>query len=111
MTITAPNRNRQLNYAIRWFFVGIIGCAVLSVGLYNTMVTVRRTVNEKMKLVETLKVENTQLKNTFYTILDTRTLTKAAERLGYVRDVNPSYITFLADGTTRQDGPTVSVRR
>ncbi len=111
MTISAPNHNRQLDYAIRWLFIGIIVCAVMSIGLYNKMVTIRRVVTEKTKQIETLKVENTQLKNTFYTILDTRTLTKAAERLGYVRDVNPSYITFLADGSARQEGPTVSVRQ
>ncbi len=111
MTISAPNRNHQLNCAIRWLLVGLVFFAVIIMNFYNNMVIVRRTVAEKSKNLEILKVENTKLKNDFYTLLDTRTLTKAAERLGYVRDGNPSYLTILADGTVRQDAPAVSVRR
>jgi len=110
MTITATSNNRRLNCAIRWLLVGIVGFTIVGVNLYNNMIEVRRAVAERTKSIELLKSENTKLKNNYYTLLDTRTLTKAAERLGYVRDSNPSYLNFLADGSARQDSATVSLR-
>jgi hypothetical protein len=111
MTITAPNRERQLTYAMRWLLFGIVVLVVISVSFYNKTVTLRRFVAAQEKAVDTLKLQNAQLKNSFYSVLDTKTLVAAGERLGYVRDNNPSYLTFRADGTAVENGPSVSLRQ
>ena len=110
MTIAAPNRNRQLICAMRWCFVGIAGLSMLIAVLYNQTVSLRRAISQETKLVDDLKLENAKLKNSFYAVLDTRTLVAAAERLGYVRDNNPSYLTFRADGTAAQNDSSVSIK-
>lgn len=105
MTIAAPNRDRQMTFAMRWLLVGIIVFGFVAVGLNNKTVTLRRLVSAKEKIVDELKLQNAQLKNSFYAVLDTRTLVSAAERLGYVKDGTPSYLTFRSDGTAEQDTP------
>lgn len=109
MTITAPNTNRQLNYLMRWLVVGIAILAIFGISAHGTMVKLRRAVSEKTKQLEELRLANAQLKNEYYTALDTRTLLAAGERLGYLRDNNPTYLTFRADGTPA-NGPSVSLR-
>ena len=110
MTITAPNRNRQLNYLMRWFFVGIVVLCTMSIGLYNKTVALRRAVSVVSKTIDDLKLENAQLKNAYYAVLDTHTLISTAERLGYVKDSNPGYLTFRTDGTAAQDDSSVSLQ-
>lgn len=110
MTIVATNHNRHLTYAIRWLLVGIALMAMVSVGVYNSTVALRRSVAQKAKAIESLKMEQAELKNTFYGALETKSLVAAAERLGYVRDGSPSYLTLAADGTARQDATATSLR-
>lgn len=74
-----------------------------SIFLYNRMVDGRQRASQYVKSVDTLKVENTKLKNDLYTLIDSRSLTIAVERLGYIKDSNPGYLTFLADGSVRDD--------
>lgn len=110
MTISSPNHDRQLSYVMRWLFVGIIAAAVVSIGIYNKTVALRRAVAAGTQRVEQLKLKNAELKNTYFSSLDNRTLVSVVERLGYVRDNTPLYLTFRADGTAVQDGPAVSLR-
>ena len=110
MTIAATNHNRRLTYVVRWLLAGITLMAILSVGVYNSTVALRRGADQKAKTIESLKTEQAELKNTFYGALETKSLVAAAERLGYVRDGNPSYLTLAADGTARQDATATSLR-
>lgn len=105
MTIAPPNHDRRMNCAMRWLLVGIIVFGFIAAGFNSEMVTLRRVVSAKAKVVDELKLQNAQLKNSFYAVLDTRTLVSAAERLGYVKDGTPSYLTFRSDGTAEQDAP------
>ena len=96
---------------MRWCLVGFIGLCMVCVVLYNQTVELKHGISQESKLVDNLKIQNAQLKNSFYAVLDTHTLVAAAERLGYVRDNNPSYLTFRADGTAAQDsGSSVSLK-
>ena len=110
MTIAAPNRNRQLAYTMRWLMVGIVSLCIVSIGLYNRTNELKRGISEKAKIVEVSKLKNAELKNAFYAAIDTKALVSAGQRLGYVRDNNPSYLTLYADGTAPQDGSSVSLK-
>jgi hypothetical protein len=110
MTIATPNRDRQLACIMNWLFVGIVIASVVCVGFYNSTVEMRRAVSRKAKAVEVLKLEGAELKNSFYAVLDTPTLVAAAERLGYVKDNTPSYVSFAADGSATFGGSSVSLR-
>ncbi len=103
MTIATPNRDRQLTYAMRWLFVGVVVFGSIVVVLNNKTVTLHRLVAQKEKIVDQLKLQNAQLKNSFYAVLDTRTLVATAEKMGYVKDSAPAYLTFRSDGTAEQD--------
>jgi hypothetical protein len=110
MTIATPNRDRQLACMMNWLFVGIIIASVICIGFYNSTVEMRRSVSRKGKVVEALKLEGAELKNSFYAVLDTPTLVAAAERLGYVKDGAPLYVSFAADGTATRSSASVSLR-
>lgn len=79
------------------------GCLVL-VMCYDQGTSARREVSVLTKQVEALKTTNTALKNQLYGLIDTRTVTMQVERLGYIKDSNPAYVTLFADGSVREDG-------
>ncbi len=108
MTISHSNPTRYATGAIRILLGVIVISCLSSIFLYNRMVQARRADNQITKVVDQLKVENAKLKNDLYTMIDGRSLTMHAERLGYIKDSNPAYITFLADGSVRE-GATVSL--
>lgn len=109
MTISHSSPIRYFSSAIKYLVIAIIMCALALIFLYNRMVTARAVVKETSKKLELLTTENAKLKNELFTLIDTRALTMNVQRLGYIKDSNPTYLTFLADGSVRE-GTKVSVR-
>ena len=90
--------------------VGIFGFIILIIALHNQTVVFSSEVKQKAKIVGDFESANAQLKNSYYAALDTKALVDSAQQLGYVRDSNPRYISFSADGQVLQGGSTVSLR-
>jgi hypothetical protein len=110
MTVRSTNRDQQLTYVMRWLLAGVFILGILTITVYNETATLKRLTARQDKAVAELKLQNAELKNSFYAVLDTRTLVTAAERLGFVRDNTPSYLTFRSDGTVTQDTSSVSLK-
>lgn len=79
----------------------IVVASTSLVFFYNQHTTLRRAVSVATKEIESLRAENTALKNKVYTLIDNRALVVAVERAGYIKTSNPTYVTFLADGSVR----------
>lgn len=101
MTISYTRPEYYIARAIRLLLVLIVVAVTALVFFYNQNTTVRRAVSVATKQVEALRAENTKLKNQVYTLIDNRTLIVEAERAGYIKTSNPTYVTFLADGSVR----------
>jgi hypothetical protein len=92
MTITYPNRARQANFALRVLGLGILLAALVSVYLYNQTVTLRHSVSYLGDSVNTLQVKNADLKNSIFSLLDSKNLVSLAGKLGLVKEATPSYL-------------------
>ncbi|MFA6072238.1 MAG: hypothetical protein WC810_27060 [Janthinobacterium sp.] len=92
MTIAQPNRQAQLTRVLRLLFLMIAIGVVFFIFFYNKMVTNRKIHRETTKLVETLNLTSSELKNQNYIVLDNKNLLATADSLGYVKETNPKYI-------------------
>jgi cell division protein FtsB len=104
MTISHSKPNFYVNKIIRLLSIAfVLGCALM-VFLYNQNTKSRQEVSKLTKEVDALRSDNTQLKNDLHGFIDSRMLTAQVERLGYIKESMPTYITLLADGSVREDG-------
>jgi cell division protein FtsB len=104
MTISQSKPGKYTNKVIRFLGIAfILGC-VLMVFLYNQNTGNRQKVSQLSKEVELLRSTNTQLKNDLHGFIDGRMLTMQVERLGYIKESSPTYVTLFADGSVRDDG-------
>src|SRR5574343_436601 len=103
MTVQSKNSDQQLTYVMRWLLVGLFVLGTLTIVVYNQTASLKRLTVRQERAVEELKLKNADLKNSYYAVLDTRSLVTTGERLGLVRDNTPSYLTFRSDGTVTQD--------
>ena len=100
MTISHPNKEKRLAKIQRLLMaaIGVIG--FISIFLYNGMLTARAAHQNKEKEVAILHIENADLKNSYYQLLDTKHLDAAATQLGYVKDPSPNYLRLGAGDLT-----------
>jgi hypothetical protein len=102
MTISHAQPERYAVKTIKLMLIVIFVLCVGSVLGYNQMIEARAAKTQVTKRIEALTSENATLKNDLYTVIDSRSLTMQAERLGYIKDSNPTYLQFLADGSVRE---------
>ncbi len=100
MTIAQPNRDRQAACVLRLIVAGIIAVALVSVYAYNNTVLLRRHVVETTGAFEKLKVQNANLKNEVYGLLDSKQLVSVASRLGLVKETKPSYLSLTVSAAS-----------
>ena len=77
-------------------FVAIGVCGIASILFYNRTVVLHRAVAAQTQALQALQVKNAELKNSLYTVLDSRNLMAAASRRGLIKEANPSYLTVTA---------------
>lgn len=93
MTIIEPNKNKFRFNVFIMFIVGLLILeAVLSVVAYSQSVHFTYRLEEQRKSIENLRVENADLKNRLYTILDFQNVDQLAERLGLIKERRPDYL-------------------
>ncbi len=91
MTIIQPNKNEDIRRLITLLSTGLIVVVLAVVFLYMQTVTSKHDLAKKHSTLETLKVENAELKNNFYTLVDVGNLEQLAGELGLVQDKNPQW--------------------
>ncbi|PIR87143.1 MAG: hypothetical protein COU11_01865 [Candidatus Harrisonbacteria bacterium CG10_big_fil_rev_8_21_14_0_10_49_15] len=79
----------------------LIGAIIVSllaaILLYNQMIKTRDLARGAVDQTEQLRLENAELKNQLYTVLDSQNLLAVADRLGLVKDADPRYMSLERD--------------
>lgn len=89
MTIIKSNKtNHKINFLISFLMLTFIVSAVFGVFLYNQLVDFRHEIAGYEKIIKTAEVENAELKNSLYQLLDAG----LPENQSFVLDKNPEYI-------------------
>ncbi|MEX2033487.1 MAG: hypothetical protein WD889_02940 [Candidatus Colwellbacteria bacterium] len=91
MTIIQPNKNEDIRRLVTLLSTGLVIVLLAVVFLYMQTVTSKHELAKKRNALETLKVENAELKNNFYTLVDVGNLEQLAGELGLVQDKNPQW--------------------
>src|SRR3989344_8854669 len=91
MTIIQPNKNEEIRRLITLLSTGLIFVFLGGVLLYMQTVSLKHDLAKKHDTLETIKVENAELKNSFYTLVDVGNLEQLASELGLVQDKNPQW--------------------
>lgn len=91
MTIIQPNRYEDMKRLVTFLGVALIGVLLVMVVLYIQTVDLRHDLDRKRNALEEIKVQNADLKNSFYGLTDTGNLERLAGELGLVQDKNPQW--------------------
>ena len=91
MTVIQPNKNRSLIQLMFIFGAILVSIASLYVVLYSKTVSLKHDIQEVETELNTLKVQNAELKNSFYSVVDSRELDKLAQEKGLIYDKNPKW--------------------
>ncbi len=91
MTIIQPNKNEDIRKLVTFLTVGLVAVFLAVVFLYMQTVSLKHELAQKRDTLETLKVENAELKNNFYNLVDVNNLEKLAGELGLIQDKNPQW--------------------
>ncbi len=91
MTIIQPNKNEDIRRLVTLLTMGLVVVFLVVVFLYMQTVISKHDLAKKRNTLETLKVENAELKNNFYTLVDVGNLEQLAGELGLVQDKNPQW--------------------
>jgi len=93
MTIIQPNKN---NFKIDFFISALMLIFIISViwgvFLYNQAVDFRHEVDDIAKILKQSEVENAELKNVLYSIIDSKDSESLAVSESLVLEKNPEYI-------------------
>jgi len=91
MTVIQPNKSQSLMH-LMIIFGAILACvASLYVVLYSRTVSLKHDIQDVESELSALKVKNAEIKNSFYSVVDSRELEKLAEEKGLVYDKNPKW--------------------
>lgn len=93
MTIIEPNKNKFKIGIFAFIIIALIIIeAVFSIFAYNKSVHLGHGLRDRSGELEALAVENADLKNKLYEVLDFQNADKLAERLGLVKERKPEYL-------------------
>ena len=94
MTFVQPNENNlsAMNILLFSMTLVLLGVAVFGVFIYNELVNLRHDVTSENSDIKKTEVENAELKNNFYVLVDTKNFALVAENSPLVIDNNPEYL-------------------
>ncbi len=94
MTIIQLNKNNhKKNFSISILMMVSIVVAVWGIFLYNQLVSLRHEVKKQENNIQQAEVQNAELKNNLYSILDEKKLESLINQQSLVSDKNPEYLT------------------
>ncbi|OGY57929.1 MAG: hypothetical protein A3E61_00035 [Candidatus Colwellbacteria bacterium RIFCSPHIGHO2_12_FULL_43_12] len=91
MTVIQPNKIKSLTHLIFIFGFILVFMASLSVVFYSRTVSLRHDMATAQKEIDDMKVKNAELKNSFYSLVDSGELEKLATEKGLINDKNPQW--------------------
>src|SRR3990167_6829516 len=91
MTVIQPNKNESLTHLMFIFGFILVLVAFLCVVLYSRTVSLRHDIAAVQADINDMKVKNAELKNSFYSLVDSGQLEKLATEKGLVNDKNPQW--------------------
>lgn len=92
MTIVRPNRERDLRKTILWCSIAVSGMIAFVLLSYVNLVGLRHDLTAMHDNIETMKVENAELKNQYYQLTSNDNLERLAAEMGLVKDKNPQWV-------------------
>lgn len=96
MTIIEPNKRKKALKRVVISFGPLIAVVlsgvIASIWLYSDIVELRHSIEEGEAELAELTVENADLKNRFYGLIDADALSLAAEEGGLVLEKRPAYL-------------------
>ena len=95
MTIIQPNKNKELKRLVIILSVVLISTFAMNVFVYLETVNAKHDLSRVRDEVEKLKVDNAELKNEYYALVDTENLERLAAERGFVQDKNPQWALAL----------------
>jgi cell division protein FtsL len=91
MTVIQSNKSKSLIQLMIIFGVILASTASLYVTLYSKTVSLKHDIQNIGSELSDLKVKNAELKNSFYSVVDSRELEKLAQEKGLIYDKNPKW--------------------
>jgi cell division protein FtsB len=91
MTIVQPNRNQDIKRLIAVLSSFLVAYFLMSVFIYLQTVNLKHDLAKQRKALDDLKVENADLKNQFYSLIDVSNLERLAQERGLIQDANPQW--------------------
>ncbi len=93
MTIIQPDKTSHLSsFLISILLIGSISAILWVVFLYNQLVDVRHEVKRQEENLQQAEVNNAELKNNLYSIIDAKNLKTSTDAQSLILDKNPEYI-------------------
>ena len=91
MTILQPNKYKDLKGLVISLGVFMVGIILIWVFVYIQTVDLRHDLVDAKQYLEETKTENADLKNEYYSLVDTNSLETLAKERGFIRDKNPQW--------------------
>lgn len=98
MTIIQPGNKKSL-IMLTIAFLAVILCLLIGgdVLIYNSIVDLNHNIDVANDKINKAEVENAELKNKIYSLLDSKTLESLAEGWGLEKDKGPQYFQLTLD--------------
>ncbi len=91
MTIIQPNKYKDLKRLVISLGVFMVGIILIWVFVYIQTVDLRHDLVKVKQNLEEVKVENADLKNEYYSLIDSDNLEILAREGGFIKDKNPQW--------------------
>ena len=91
MTIIQPNKYRDLKRIVISLGVFLVGIILVWVFVYLQTVNLHHDLVDARQQLEEIKVENADLKNEYYSLVDSDSLEALARDRGFIKDKNPQW--------------------
>lgn len=111
MTITAPDTNKRLRCISSWASLALLVVLIVGAVFNNQITELKRAADAKSKEVDALTLAVSELKNEWYSKIETKKLVATVEKQGLVRDGRPRYLTFDSLGRVIRSDSSVSINR
>ena len=91
MTIIQPNRYKDIKRLAVSLGVFLVEIILLWVFVYLQTVSLKHDIAKTIERLEKTKVENAELKDVYYKLVDADNLENLAEERGFIKDKNPQW--------------------
>ena len=91
MTIIRPNKYKDIKRLVVSLGVFLVGTILVWVFVYLQTVNLSHDLASAKVRLEEVKVENADLKNEYYSLVDADNLEALAKERGFIKDKNPQW--------------------